>query len=82
MAKRISHKNVGEVFSLRFTGDGSVEKHQLTSFNGFTNVPDTWRATFTPMSMIPGVYGTSFEAYRFKGRWVYGSSADILVVVQ
>ncbi len=82
MAKRISHKNVGEVFKLRFTGEGKTEKHQLTSFHGFVNVPDTWTATFTPMSMTPGVYGTSFQAYRFKGRWVYGSSAEILVVVE
>jgi hypothetical protein len=78
MAKRISHKNIGEVFKLHFTGENKTEKYQLVSFKGFSNVPDTWHAVFTPMSMTPGVYGTSFEAYRFKGRWCYGSSADVL----
>lgn len=79
MAKRISHNNVGEVFELCFTGEGTkTEKWQLVSFNGFQNVPDSWRATFRAASLTPGVYGTSFEAYRSKGRWVYGSSAELL----
>lgn len=82
MAKRISHKNVGEVFKLHFTGENKTEKFQLTSFNGFANVSDTWTANFSAASMTPGVYGTSFQAYRFKGRWVYGSSAEILKVVE
>lgn len=78
MAKRISHNNVGEVFTLLFTGEGKKEKFQLNSFHGFTNAPETWRATFSAASLTPGVYGTSFEAYRLKGRWVYGSSAEVL----
>lgn len=78
MAKRISHNNVGEVFTLLFTGENKKEKFYLSSFNGFVNASDTWRATFTAASLTPGVYGTSFEAYRVKGRWVYGSSAEIL----
>jgi hypothetical protein len=78
MAKRISHENVGEVFTLFFTGENKKENHLLTSFNGFQDAPDSWRATFSAMSLTPGVYGTSFEAYRVKGHWVYGSFAEVL----
>ena len=80
MAKRISHKNVGEVFHLVFTGENATksEKWQLTSFHGFANVLEACTANFTRVSMNPGEYGQTFQAYRFKGRWVYGSSAEIL----
>lgn len=78
MAKRISHANVGEVFNLLFTGEGKTEKWVLSSFHGYTNVPETWAAEFRAHSLTPGIYGTSFTAYRSKGRWVYGSSAEVL----
>jgi hypothetical protein len=79
MAKRISHKNVGEVFDLRFEGEyGLPEKWQLMSFNGVQNALETCTATFQRVSLKPGEYGQTFQAYRNKGRWVYGSSADVL----
>lgn len=79
MAKRISHKNVGEVFNLLFTAEGRpAEKWQLVSFNGVQNALESCTANFTRVSNVPGEYGQTFQAYRYNGRWCYGTSADIL----
>lgn len=80
MAQRISHNGVGHIYNLMFTGESTskTEKWMLTSFSGPVNVPESWRASFQRVSMNPGEYGQTFEAYRHKGRWVYGSSAEIL----
>jgi hypothetical protein len=83
MAKRISHKNVGQIFRLRFTGDGSEEYHTLLSFYQDHKDPQNNTATFQQIDMEEDdLLGWKWDAYRFKGRWVYGSSADVLVVVQ
>jgi hypothetical protein len=78
MAKRISHKNVGEIFELKFGDATKTEKWQLTGFHGVQNALDSCTANFTRHSLNPGEYGQTFQAYRFKGRWVYGSSAEVL----
>lgn len=80
MGKRISHNNVGEVFNLVFTGESTTktEKWQLTGFHGVKNALDSCTANFSRVSNVPGEYGQTFQAYRHKGRWVYGSSAEVL----
>lgn len=73
-AKRISAKYVGETLTLAFYGpyDRTTEEHTLVKFEG---AGDDARATFRDVS------GMEWEAYRFKGRWAYGSSANRLTVV-
>lgn len=78
MGKRISHNNVGEIFNLHFTGENKTEKWILVSFQGYTNVPETWKAQFRAYSLTPGIYGSTFEAYRNKGRWVCGENKQII----
>lgn len=79
MAKRIAHTNVGEVFKLRFEGEyGLPQEWQLMSFNGVKNALESCTANFQRVSNVPGEYGQTFQAYRCKGRWVYGSSAELL----
>ena len=81
MAKRISHKNVGDFFQLRFR-HGS-EKHQLVGFYSPTGEKEQNTAAFREIILESEdglVLGTTWTAYRFHGRWCYGTSADILVV--
>lgn len=73
MGKRISHKNVGEIFTILFTEKKESRKFQLTSFHGYTNVPESWTATLSAQSLTPGVYGTYLQLTRKNGRWVCGA---------
>ncbi len=85
MAKRISHKNVGEAFELRFTSDGSTTKHMLVGYHSPTGDRKDDTADFREV-ISQEVYsielGSMWSAYRFNGRWCYGTSADILVVIK
>lgn len=86
MAKRISHKNVGEVFEVRFTGDGFTEKHMLVGYHSPTadRNDDTadFREVLEDENFQTKLSETLWTAYRFNGRWCYGTSADILVVLK
>jgi hypothetical protein len=86
MAKRISHKNVGEVFEVRFEEDALTEKHMLVGYHSPTADKSQDTADFRAVDEngIPrtDTYGVMWTAYRFNGRWCYGTSADILVVVK
>lgn len=77
MAKRISTKNVGQTFDLKLHGsmgnsDYELEDVLLVKVEG---EGEDRRATFSEN-------GFEWEAYRFNGRWSYGSSADYLSVVK
>lgn len=78
MAKRISDKNIGSIFTLYFTGNKSEGEHMLIYFHGNPQDLENCRVTFR--SIEEGNEGEEFEweAYRFNGRWVYGSSAEVL----
>lgn len=73
--KRISAKYVGEKLNLAFHGtyDRTVDEHTLIKLEG---EGDDARATFRDVS------GMEWEAYRYNGRWAYGSGAHRLTVVQ
>ena len=55
----------------------ATEEHAL--FLGVTGEGDSRRAHFSQM-LKPGA-SFDWEAYRFGGRWAYGSSADRMRVV-
>lgn len=87
MAKRISHKNVGEIFEVRFTGETPVdtEKHMLVGYHSPTEDKAQDTADFREVKEDTGMelkLGDMWTAYRFHGRWCYGTSADVLVVVK
>jgi hypothetical protein len=73
--KRISAKYVGEKLNLAFHGtyDRTVDENTLIKLEG---EGDDARATFRDAS------GMEWEAYRYNGRWAYGSGAHRLTVVQ
>ena len=80
MAKRISSKNVGTKFHLlfdkntRFTGPvQDMEDVLLVKIEG---EGDDQRATFKDNEI------GEWEAYRYNGRWCYGSSCEPLRVIK
>lgn len=74
-AKRISAANVGRVLHLAFHSPHAPtdEDHTLVKLEG---KGDDARATFRDVS------GMEWQAYRFNGRWAYGSSANRLQVLE
>lgn len=89
MAKRISHKNVGEIFKVRFTGETTdkecFEEHMLIGYHSPTGDRKDDTADFREVldceNLQVKLAALPWTAYRSNGRWVYGSSADVLVVV-
>jgi hypothetical protein len=81
MAKRISPANVGKTFLLRF--------NKTRSMNGGRD-PMEMENVLVKVDVVDGEARATFrdneigewEAYRFKGRWSYGSSAEPLTVVE
>lgn len=74
MARRIDTLKVGDKVRLKFAGSRSLgnDAHEETCiFNGIEGEGDKRRAKFD-----------EWEAYRFRGRWAYGSSAENLVVLE
>ena len=81
MAKRISPTRVGETFLLRFNKprsmNGGREPMEMENVLVKVEIVDgEARATFRDNEI------GEWEAYRYKGRWCYGSSADSLTVVE
>lgn len=76
MAKRISKKNEGQLFHLGFASPYNpldIEDVLLVKVEG---TGDDARATFKDEEI------GEWEAYRYKGRWAYGSSAERLIVIK
>lgn len=73
MAKRISPKNVGQQFNLRFVGSPGTSEFDTNELIKVEGEGDNMRATFRAS------FG-DWEAYRWNGAWRYGSSADRLTV--
>jgi hypothetical protein len=78
MAKRISTKNVGESFELlldknRAMGQPQTLTAKLLRIEG---EGDEKRAVFHDEEI------GEWEAYRYNGRWAYGSSAEPLRVIK
>jgi hypothetical protein len=78
MTKRISSLKPGETVTLKFAtyGEPTIEAAQLVEFK-----EDGQTAVFqTDMGTGPtGIF--QWEAYRFNGRWCYGSSAQRVSIV-
>jgi hypothetical protein len=79
MAKRISSKNVGQMFDLKFVGMMGNATHEET--NELVEVID--EGTESARAVFRFAHSDStWEAYRFNGRWAYGSSAEPLRVIK
>lgn len=81
MAKRIDNLNPGELVTLRFHGSRSLGNDaydEQFKFVGIEGVGDDRRAGFTDAHS--DLDSTAWQAYRFRGRWVYGSSAEKLSI--
>ena len=78
MAKRISTKNVGESFELLFDKNTRMgQKQTLTcKLIRIEGEGDRQRAVFHDEEI------GEWEAYRYNGRWAYGSSAEPLRVLK
>lgn len=76
--KRIDSLKPGTKVRLRFgrefQGDGSDFEDAV--FEGITDTGDDRRATFSQDG------GIEWDAYRYQGRWAYGSSAESLRLVE
>ena len=73
-AKKINDLNVGESVLLHFAGSkrfGNDPYDAEYTFLGFEGEGDDRRAMFDGM-----------EAYKFNGRWAYGSSAEKLSIAK
>lgn len=74
MARRIDSLNVGDKVLLSFEGSRSLGNDAYTDeciFAGITGEGNDRRASFG-----------DWEAYRFRGGWAYGSSAERLRVLE
>lgn len=78
MAKRISTKNVGESFLLLLDKNRSMgQPQELTAtLVRIEGEGDDKRAVFIDEEI------GEWEAYRYNGRWAYGSSAEPLRVIE
>jgi hypothetical protein len=77
--KRIDSLKPGDVVTLRFVGRwGNSTYEERMEFVGITGAGDDRRATFR----TPGYANDDWDAYRFNGRWCYGTSADPLVLLE
>jgi len=77
MAKRISTKNVGEIFELHFHGGMNQDRWDFYRLIKVEGKGDDARATFQDLEPNETF---EWEAYRFNGHWAYGSSANRLSV--
>jgi hypothetical protein len=76
---RIDNLAVGSEITLRFHGSNGNQTHEETFiFRGISGEGDERRATFQYSGNVDDVW----EAYRYNGRWAYGSSADRLSIVR
>lgn len=71
---RIDNLTPGDVVNLTFTERGE-STNELAVFVGLDGEGDARRATFRQAS---GSGSFEWDAYRYSGRWAYGSSADRL----
>lgn len=73
----------GQPVVLRFEGDpdlGNATYVEAAIFVRLTGDGEEARATFRSPGTYPGeTY--EWEAYRFEGRWAYGTGADALTLV-
>lgn len=78
---RIDNLTVGAEVTLRFHGSfGNKTYDQSFVFLGIKGEGSERRAEFKYAAGTGG-YGT-WEAYRYQGRWAYGSGADRLSLVE
>lgn len=88
MAKRIDSLEPGTPVRLKFCAefqgkDGAYEEDAV--FVKLEGSGDDRRATFASLDQrVPGEERVEYEwdAYRFNGRWAYGSSAETLRLVE
>lgn len=80
MAKRISKKNEGQLFHLLFDKNtrwtGPVQDMKDVLLVKVEGSGDDARATFSDDQI------GEWEAYRYNGRWCYGSSCEPLRVIE
>lgn len=79
MAQRISNLKPGQTVTLLFRGSkvlGNAPYSDEVIFQGITGTGEDQRATFLDENGE-----NPWEAYRYEGRWSYGSSAERLSVV-
>jgi hypothetical protein len=80
MAKRISPKNIGSTFHLLFDKNtrftGPVDDRKDNVLVRIEGEGDDKRAVFNDPEI------GEWEAYRWNGRWAYGSSCEPLRVIE
>lgn len=79
MAKRIDSLQPAQVVVLKFTTSRGEFTTEYADFVGITGTGEKRRATFRSDDGRGKLF--TWEAYRFQGRWAYGSSADRLSLV-
>jgi hypothetical protein len=83
MARRIDSLKAGETVTLLFRGSKSLGNEPYTDeviFVGIKGEGEDRRAVFST-GPAAGKSG-EWEAYRYKGGWAYGSSAERLSIAQ
>lgn len=81
--KRIDSLKPGTQVTVRFMREyqfGGPDDEKFF-FHGILGEGDDRRAVFGPTASLDQNYRDSWEAYRFNGRWAYGSSAETLRLV-
>lgn len=86
MAKRIDTLKAGQKVTLGFYS-GGVKLEESAEFLGVEGEGDKRHAKFRSVYNSPKSTGESpryyeWEAYRYRNRWAYGSSADRLTLVK
>lgn len=82
MAKRLDSLKPGTKVRLKFHGTlsfGNAPYEETATFQGVVGEGDNRRALFSDLSSKSPF---DWEAYRYKNRWAYGSSAERLSVVE
>jgi hypothetical protein len=82
---RIDQLQPGTEVTLRFHGSlGNVTQDEPAVFGGITGEGDERRAHFTSVEKNADDVAETYEweAYRYSGRWAYGTSADRLQLVE
>jgi len=77
MAKRISSLQTGESVTLRFHGSKKLGNETHDNAAAFVEI----RETGDDAVAVFDLDGMLVEAYRFNGRWAYGTSAERLSLV-
>lgn len=82
MTKRIDQLTPGTQVVLGFVGWGNTLTTDNATFVGVTGAGDDRRATFRSANTHSPRGSYEWDAYRYNGGWVYGTSAQRLRLLE